>query len=65
MEVAPGTINDLPDGPLTIILKILMDIDPTTLVGVVARLGTRLPTLCRNNITLKLHKGLYVDRKTA
>jgi hypothetical protein len=39
-DVPPVTLYDLPDGPLSIILKILMTIDPTTLVGVVARLGS-------------------------
>ena len=63
MEDPPASLYDLPDGPLSIILKTLMAIDPTTLVGVVARLGARLPTLCRNNITLKLNRGWYVDRK--
>jgi hypothetical protein len=65
MEVPPKTLYGLPDGPLTIILEFLMAIDPTTLVGAVARLGTRLPTLCRNNITLKQEAGWFVDRKNS
>jgi hypothetical protein len=49
----------LPDGPLAIVLENLMCIDPTTLVGVVALLGTRLPIICHNHITLKLKPGWY------
>jgi hypothetical protein len=63
MKDPPDTLYGLPNGPLTIILEPLMAIDPTTLVGVVARLGTRLPTLCRNTNTLKLEEGWYIDRK--
>jgi hypothetical protein len=49
------TLYSLPSGPLSMILNILMEIDPETLTSVVAMYGTRLPLLCHNNITLKLN----------
>jgi hypothetical protein len=52
-----GELYNLPDGPLTIILEILMVISAPTLLTVAAHLGTRIRVLCRNSITLKLEPG--------